>query len=588
MIDFVLRYTKESPYERESILKLNGIEFESIFSSSSSSLYLADTTRHLKLNYKTRTLIAIGDMIAQEEKENIFNQNAEEIIQCHPGFYYLLEFQKESLRVFNSLFGILPVYHSEKEGQVLVSSRAGLIRDYLGQRVRLNKQWVLERILFNHGLDTDTPCREIRLLPAHHNLIIKDGKVTVQKYLAIENYFTGHPRPWRQSLGPLTDLFTERCRGYFSTQANLISFTGGFDGRTLLACALGQQLPVQTYSFGSHINPDVTIPRQISEKLNIPYHAFYLDETDYQDQFLPLGQDLILVCDGQSSWLHVHYLYSARRLQKKGALITGMFGSELLRALHVSGQVTARPLVDFFIHQGNPKVYRQKILASPRLTYLRLKYFHKELDMLWDKLEEQQRELKGLGLSENQRFYKFILEETFRKVFGSFIVPQLAYAPVRAPYLDWTFTRQLLQTELAGINNTFYTHNPLRRAKGQMFYARIIQQNHPPLLHYKNDKGYRPADLLGHLGILSITAGWLKKRLHRHLLPQDYDNLGILSGVKKNRRFFESLKIPDWMNAQKIWKMLHSTAWQGNILERDNLLRSLSLAWFITQEQNER
>jgi hypothetical protein len=67
-------------------------------------------------------------MIVEEKKETIVNLDAEEIIQSYPGFYYLLEFRKGSVRILSSLFGILPLYYFENDDEILVSSQAGLIR----------------------------------------------------------------------------------------------------------------------------------------------------------------------------------------------------------------------------------------------------------------------------------------------------------------------------------------------------------------------------------------------------------------------------------------------------------------------------
>jgi len=582
MIDFLIRKSKEILSESESF-SIGKSEFDTVETVGDTRLFLPDRTRFQRVECPDRTVLIIGDIIGVPARGELTDKEPENFLKDYPGFYYLVILSAGEVAVYSSLFGILPVYYSHANGEVMVSSRAGFIKSRLRERVNPNKQWILERILFNHSLDSETPWEKIRQLPVHHSLLIHNGKVSSEKYLAIEDCFTDRPKPWRQSLGPMAELFSIRCRHYFTDDANRISFTGGFDGRTLLACALGNQVPVKTYSFGSSRNPDITIPSGISKKLGISYTPFYLDQPDYLDEWLSMGQEMVDRCDGNTSFLHVHYLYSSRKQRGKEYLITGMFGSELLRALHVSGQVTSRPLVDFFIHD-DPEVWRGMIRDSQRLDYLRLEDFQEELETLWGKLSKLKDESRGLGLSRNQCFYKFIFEETFRKVFGNFIVPQMHYAPVRAPYLDFAFIRELLQTGLAGANNEFFTHNPVKRAKGQVLYARIIQQNYSPLSGELNDKGYRPSALLSPFGKFSIGWGWAGKRLKRRFHPADYDNLGILSAMNKYRPFFERLDLPNYFNIVNIREILADTSWCYDILQRDNLLRSLSLAWYLDKD----
>lgn len=582
MIDFLIRKSKEILSNLESF-SIGQSNFEPVATMGDTCLFLSGQTSFIRFDLSDRAMFIIGDIIGAVSSKELIDREPEIILKNYPGFYYLVLLSFGEVYVYSSLFGIPPVYYFQTNGEVLVSSRAGFIKSSLRERVSLNKQWILERILFNHSLDSETPWEKIRQLPAHHSLTLTKGKVTVHKYLNIEGYFTDQPRSWRKSLLPMSELFSDRCRHYFTNDTNRISFTGGFDGRTLLACALGNQAPVETYSFGSSKNPDITIPKRISKKLGIPYTPFYLDQPEYLDEWLPMGKEMVNRCDGNSSFLHVHYLYSAKKQQGRECLVTGMFGSELLRALHVSGQVTSRPLVDFFVHD-DPDVWRGLIRNSPRLQFLNMDCFSQEMENLWWKLLELKKEMRGLGLSQNQRFYKFIFEETFRKVFGNFIVPQLHYAPVRAPFLDFVFIKELLQTGLAGANNEFFTHNPVKRAKGQMLYAHIIRQNHAPLLREYNDKGYRPGALLSPLGKFSIGWGWAKKRLKRRFLPADYDNLRILSAMNKYRPFFESLDLHDYLIKDKIREMLADTSWQHDIRQRDNLLRSLSLAWYVNQD----
>lgn len=568
------------------VISINGIAFKSVLDSSQSCLYLTDATQFLKLTNKDKIFIIIGDMIVEESTEDCIAKDAEELLQSYSGFYYLLEFRKGSIRIFSSLFGILPIYYSDNNREILISSRADYIKNLSPNNFSLDKQYLLETVLFNHGLDRNTFWQGIHLLSANTGLAITGDGILLEKYFNVEDIFTSNPLPWRSSINELVEYFIHRSKYYFRDQKCMLSFTGGFDGRTLLACAINHGIEYETYSFGSPANTDITIPLKISNKLDVPFTPIYLNTKEYYREFIKTGQELIDICDGNNSFLHVHYLYSAKKLRDGVCLINGMFGSELMRAPHVSGQVTSGPLVDLFL-EDDPNIWMNKILKSDRLKYLKPSLFNSEISQLKEKLSTIKIGLKQTGLTKNQKLYKFLFEETFRKVFGSFILPQLKYAKLRSPFLDIKFIKRLLQTQLAGVNNDFYTHNPLKRYKGQQLYARIIQKTCKPLLYEYNDKGYKPDNLLNPWGLFRIILGYSKKRLKRKLVQQDYDNLGILSAFEKNEKFFKSIEIQDFFNKQKISHMLNDTQWYYKILDRDNLIRSMSLAWFINKEFTE-
>lgn len=585
MIDFFFISNNRLLGQPEPLIIINRTTLKLVYSSKGAGLYLPDSTLYFKKTYKDKLLFIIGDLIGEKEKLDFSDKNPINILTDYPGLYYLLEFKKESVNIFNSVFGILPVYYSEINQEILISSKAHYLTNFSKTNFTLNKQYIFESTLFNHSLGQDTPWQEIKLLPANSALNIKDCKIKISKYLKIEDYFTSTTSPWRTSINEMAEYFIHRSKDYFKKEQCKISFTGGFDGRTLLACAICHGADYQTYSFGSSTNKDITIPLKITQKLNLPFTPIYLDTEEYLQDFLKTGQELIEQCDGNNNFLHVHYLYSLKKLVNNTCLVNGMFGSELMRALHVSGQVTSRPLVNFFL-EDYPNRWMEKILGSDRMRYLNQDLLKNEIIQLKDKLINYKGSLNQLGLTKNQQFYKFIFEETFRKIFGAFIIPQLRYTKIRAPYLDFKFIKRILQTELAGVNNDFYTHNPLKRYKGQKLYARIIQKAYKPLLYELNDKGYKPVHLLNYFGLFNISLGYFKKRIHRKFYQQDYDNLGILSAFDYNNQFFKDIKIPDLLNKQKISKMLKERDWYNNILERDNLIRTLSLVWFINKEFN--
>ena len=210
------------------------------------------------------------------------------------------------------------------------------------------------------------------------------------------------------------------------------------------------------------------------------------------------------------------------------------------------------------------------------MEFLNLSLFSSEMDSLVNDLQEYKSKISPL--SKNQRFYKFIFDETFRKFFGmQFIQPMRQYINVINPYLDLKFIKELLKTDLAGVNNDFFTHNPFKRLKGQLFYAELIKKTYPLLYTLKTGKGYSPKDLLSFHGNVKIATSFTMKRLNKRIGAQNLNNLGILSGIGT----YDKVAIMEKFSSEYYDKnffidVLNSKNWKKDELVRNKLIETLS------------
>lgn len=467
------------------------------------------------------------------------------------GLYYLflIDHKHSTISIYNSLFSILPLFSYEDEDRIIISSQMSLIRQTISGALEIDKTFVFQQLVFNYPLFDHTIYKKIKLVPAQHGVTIRDSRVELQKHTRIQDYYSNTPEPWKKAADGLSDLFIAETRHYFPDDPFSITFTGGFDGRTLVSCALHANKAFSTYSFGTHRNDDVTVPRDQADALGVSYHPIYLDTREYvQEHFRPVGQELIELTGGLSNYLYVHFLYAAKILAPDTKyMLSGFFGSELFRALHLTGAVTSTELVNFFrLNEGE---WITSLKESPKLKYLKKELFKDALDETIEELLKFKKFNYSSDLTLNQFFYIYVFEEIFRKFFGSIISAQMNYSQVRVPFLDFNFIKNLLLTELAGANNDFYTANPLKRFKGQYLYARIIQKSHEPLLSRKTSKGYAPGDLLSSFGKINLTKAFAIKKLKRKLMWPYLDNLSIISGLKTLSDNSQSNAYPYYFNA---------------------------------------
>ncbi|MBN1187864.1 MAG: hypothetical protein JXB49_36660 [Bacteroidales bacterium] len=494
---------------------------------------------------------------------------------------YQVVISKEKIQIYSESFGLSPLYLFSNEKFTIIASDINLIRDKLQNEysLKFNNRFILDKALFNYSLFQDTVFKEIILVPSNHIVEITNS-IQFRCVLNIEEEFTSKPIPYKKSIGNLVDLFISLNKNKIKND-DFISFTSGFDGRSLIALSRYLNKKVSAYSFGSHDNVDISLPIEQSQLINQDFIPIYLDENDYLYKFATLSDEVIMSSAANSNILQLHWYYASEFISKKAStIIMGLFGSELFRAAHIAGQFTSPALVGYFKDiEGDTWI--NKLHNSDSLKFLNADNFKNELESLIADLKQYKE--KVIHLTESQRFYKYIFDEVFRKFFGMQIIqPMRNNVNVINPYIDSTFVIELLKTELAGVNNDFFTHNPLKRFKGQLFYAELLKRISPEMLPLITGKGYSPGDLLTSLGRLKIAIAYANKKVNPKLTTPNLDNLAIISGFERHKSKFLSIGInEDYFNKKYILDILNNNRWKTDAILRDKLFETLSINYYI-------
>jgi len=493
---------------------------------------------------------------------------------------YRIVIENECIQIISEPFGISPVFYFTNENCSIFSSKPESIRKALRGETELtiNKEFILEQNLFNYSLFNATIYNEVFLVPSNSRVRITN-EIKIEKEFNIEDLFIDQPISNKRCINDLTDLFVSLTESKIK-DGDIISFTSGFDGRSLLAIALNFNKRISAYAFGASDNPDINIPLYQSKILNIPFIPVYLDSEDYRAYFSNHIVDIIKNSGANSNLLQVHWEYVSSVL-KGGTefIISGIFGSELFRAIHISGQLTSINLVSFFRNFLNDK-WITDIRSSPTLDFLQKKNFKTEIDSVIDRLRLYNKEVKHLGV--NQRFYKYVFEESFRKFFGmQFIQPMRNHCYIINPFLDLEFIKALLQTDLAGVNNTFFTDNPLKRFKGQKFYSDLICKMSPGLAGMSTGKGYSPGDLQDLKGKINIAGNYMTKRLKRKILQTNLDNLGIITSIGGNLFKLTNRINENYFKRETIENCIKSKNWTRKSDIRDKFVETLSTNFYL-------
>jgi hypothetical protein len=366
----------------------------------------------------------------------------------------------------------------------------------------------------------------------------------------------------------------------------LITFTSGFDGRTILASALKAGKKVKTFSLGKLGNVDVSNPQTLSKDLGIPFDGIDLGEEDYQKNYFHIAREMAQMSGGFNGFLYPHFYYGACQFPSNDILQTGYCGSELFRALHIEGAITSKEMVSIFTILDDDVLYKS-LFSSSRLNFFKSNFLEKAKPAVQQHIKRI-RSKRDSFKTQNHFFYWFIFTQVFPKVFGFWTSVQFEKKVIRTPFLDREFIQLLIKSPYAGCNNAFFTHQPIRRLKGQLLYAHILKDLKSPLFTQMTGKQYKPSQLLSWWGRLQIVWPYIRKRWSRKVAVKNIDNLGLISGVHRHAEKIRSMitGVDDIYSIDKVMKEIEQMHPAMSESERDVILQLISIAATLDKNEN--
>lgn len=535
-----------------------------------------------EISFESGKAMLIGDPVLSDPKQLIPYLEKKDIgafIRNVDGFYFLIVYynSEKGWIISSGMFSILPVYHSQTNGKLIVSSSLSLIRKEL--KLTPDHQYFTEKALFNYPLFDRTPFNEVKVLSANSLLSIGKNEIKIGKHTRIEDYFTNSPQPWKSSLENMSDLFISCAKRFLSSEYFVATLTGGFDGRVITGLALSEKKQFGTYSYGSKGDDDVKLPEEISKKINVRYKPLILDKEFASQKYWEHAQRFVKESGGLGNFSRAHYSYALDSVLKDtNFLLTGNFGSEILRAMKTPGVMVSESGFDMF---GADMVsFKEKLRANKALNYLDPELVTRTIATIEAEIETYLNSLPK-ELSVNQKFYVFVFEEVFRKYFGPEICVQRKKLNNRSPFLCFQFISELLRTEFAGANSEFREANPINRYHGQVLYAHILKKTYPALNDIYLDRGYKPKDFLNTLGMARIVTGQLKRKYlsgKDHSLPSYAEQT-----VEANIHHFKTIALEQGIFNKAYFEKMHSGNWKE---DQRNYINMNSAAYYLSELNN--
>lgn len=440
--------------------------------------------------------------------------NLQNIHIKYKGNYCIFRIDKNTrnLQIVNSQLGICHVYYYHSSNVFIVSNN---LNHFKHLNFKYNNTAIYQKMMFTYELNDSTSFIGVKRLKSGEIINFENSSINKSIGSCIKNLF--EPKGFEKfDVEKYNSLFNSSVKEKALCDDNInVSFTGGFDGRTIVSSLLNQGLSVNAYSFGKIKGENTRIPLGISKKIGIKYSPVYLEE-DYENNYVKDAKKVIYFSDGMSFNERANYIYAFRKLAEKSRyVLSGLIGGETLRPVHLRTDYLNENYYQLFYlnNQNLVNNYFQSKLVKGSINCLD----NDSISELKEVVYEKQSDIRNYRNKENGFLYYLydLMETGFRMYYGTEIHFERQYCTNLTPFYDIDLLQYLLSTDYVEIFKQAFKPGKIHRWGGQKIYAKIIERNFKLLNQYSVDRGYPPGYLLNPLKLLFIPYLYYKRKNNR-------------------------------------------------------------------------
>lgn len=236
-------------------------------------------------------------------------------------------------------FGIKPLYYILNDHSLYFASEAKALYPLKDCSKEVNYEQLQRYLQLGWIVYHDeTLLRDIKNLPAAHNMIVKNGKVQIKRYWDIVEFETDH-RPFREKSEHFASLFKDAVEKHMRSDVPVgTCLSGGLDSSSILSqiCDSFPAKPMDTFSVYYSSEPGYDERKYIncySGFENISQHLIEPSGKEIQEHFLNFIWHQDFPTGGSSTFSQYFVMQLAKRHNMK-VLLDGQGGDEILAGYH--------------------------------------------------------------------------------------------------------------------------------------------------------------------------------------------------------------------------------------------------------------
>jgi len=466
----------------------------------------------------------------------IYNEEGCTFINNLKGIFIILVLDEGNSRyqLFSSRNGLYDTYYLEGDDYLIASSSLEAILKFPGIIPEIDPVAIIQHSIFDYPLGEKTLFSNVRMLNPSSSLTYNLESTTLLKYfdylplLKQNNKIT-----WKETYALTPARFNEAVDLLIEGKEKICaSLTSGFDSRTNLSRLYSSGKDILFYSWGIPGSIEIQIPQLIAKKTGIRYDPVFLEKR-FEEEYNYFGKQAVMWSGGKGTIRRANHTYGYSRLiSHSHTVITGLFGSELLRPANAVGHIFNQAFIDLLYAEDQESLLKELFETEKNKAFLNTEMLERcKEEFIRDTLDYFSR-LNNVGEKYLQLYY-FSLTEGFRKYFGHEIHGCREYVQILSPYIDDDFVEFILNTPVPSLNKVAFKRNPKSLKLGQSFYLPVLRANFKQLMSIPTGRYYSPAQLGSVLYPLSVLPGYLKHRW-RQKSNDTFNN------KKWNKAFMES------------------------------------------------
>lgn len=469
------------------------------------------------------------------------------------GNYIVVVINKRSreVTVQNSPLGVIAFYCYSDDNKIVLSSNLTIMSKIL-QRVQINEIGLIMYSMFDTLLGSNTLIKGVHALQYGEIVKISYGKIRSCIYYEHKDQFSSKPIHREDAIDALCTTLKNNMLSIPTKSPFLLGMTGGFDGRMNLALINKEDHKnIIGYTYGKRGSKEIEIAQLVARKFNL-HHEVILLGADYEKDYIENSDETLMLGDGFAPFMRCNYLYSHRILSQFARnCITGMYGSEIIRPMHVMADdvaLTTETVASFL--SKNPLSSLEKLFKMYAVKgFLRPELFsNSNKDEILGLIEHCYLQ-NTHHLANEFRLYNFYLNEGMRKFFMEIIRLDRFFVEHSLPYLDLDFYETIMNTQYAGIYNNAFRESPISRRKGQFLYVDVMDRFASELNYIQVDRGYSPYRLKGGLNWITVALGfYFKKKLRKRIKGNDTFNTKFWRNMVYEENLGTLKKADAWFN----------------------------------------
>lgn len=379
-----------------------------------------------------------------------------------PGDFVVVGESAEATIVVSSAVAARPYFYTERGGRLFHGPEVFDIVREADLPWRWNERALRSLAWLGHTVGEDSLHLDVRRIPPASILRYERGRLSMARRPFWETVFDGPELPLEDGVRVFNEVIDEAMG-----ERPLISLSGGFDSRAILARVLRRGVRPKLVTMGREESTDRVVATAIARDHELEHHTIELRADDY----LAHAREITRICSGTKTAGNWHtYLYNRKAAELGASPHIGGSNGEIARSFYLDKGMLAR-LTEALPANAVLAYFAARVERRRRRFALDLPFLGRATASDGLAFAKELSDELASAPNFNAALDTFYATQRVRHFIGNGIALCDAFVPSVSPFLDARWMSVVARL-------------PRRDKLGSRLHRRIVATNTPSLLRY--------------------------------------------------------------------------------------------------------